>query len=184
MSAEVDPAIVAVLRSLVGIYPVGALVRLANGAIGVVEAPSPDPARPEAPIVRVLVSDRAGSIAAGDVIDPSSGTAIESELPVALDGAEYMELLHDHGLLAAAAPPRRGPRGPGRARGARGRAPRAGPPARSAPRGRGRGRGAGRRRSARRRRSGRPRARQIVSTRRTSPAPPSAIWTGPDRSMP
>ena len=67
--STVDPALVRVLIQVTGLYPVGSVVRLDTGEVGVVVAPASDPARIRRPVVKVVKGEGGESVRTPFVVD-------------------------------------------------------------------------------------------------------------------
>ena len=109
--AGYHPAIVAALKSLVGDYPVGTILRLPGGGIGMVEAPAGEPTRKVA-FVRILKPGNDRTLAAGEVRELAlpgappeiGGPRVERALDEeeALEVSDYLLLIRNHDVLARA----------------------------------------------------------------------------------
>jgi HD-GYP domain-containing protein (c-di-GMP phosphodiesterase class II) len=65
---EFDPILLKVFANMIGVYPIGSLVVLSTGEIGVVCEANPQPVFTKRPKVK-LITDRAGNMHDGDVVD-------------------------------------------------------------------------------------------------------------------
>lgn len=67
-----DPVLIKLFIYMVGLYPIGSLVSLDTGEIGIVLQPNVDPALSDRPMIK-LIGDRAGMKIDGEVIDLTDG---------------------------------------------------------------------------------------------------------------
>jgi HD-GYP domain-containing protein (c-di-GMP phosphodiesterase class II) len=64
-----DPLLVKAFVHTVGVYPVGALVELSNGALGIVTGVPEDPDKMEYPVVQMVVDERKHKLPDGPTVD-------------------------------------------------------------------------------------------------------------------
>jgi hypothetical protein len=72
-----DPDLLRVFVGLVGLYPVGSMVRLESGEFGVVLEPVSNPKQVDRPRVRILVLDESGKLTPAEDRDLSAGSDVD-----------------------------------------------------------------------------------------------------------
>jgi HD-GYP domain-containing protein (c-di-GMP phosphodiesterase class II) len=104
---EFDPLILKAFINMIGIYPIGSLVVLLSGEIGVVVQPNAQPALVKQPKVK-LITDIGGNKLDGSVVDlaetDGTETGFKRSIIMSLDPDKYDLHVYDYLLLQAQRP--------------------------------------------------------------------------------